>query len=246
MANHPFIRAFARRWRLFLVVVLIVLTYRLAFWRPVSMLYRTEMRFIVSTQPLDSTLVTEQEKYYLWIASEYVVASVSDYMNGNDFISLVSNELLANGYDEMDAVTTDEFVQIGYERSRLVVAVTHPDREMVPIIANATAVAMLGVDTMTLVEQGTSAPVRVPIPQLEESPAFLFPIDSDLLINDIDLRADTRRVAFNIVMSATLTALVAVFVAEARDKTIRSRRSAMGLSIPLIGEIPAHGVSQSK
>ncbi len=238
MRLNTVVNIFRRRWKLAGAVVLAVLVARFALWRPVTELYRTEMRFIVSTQPLDSTLVTEEEKYYLWIASEYVVASVSDYMNGGDFIGLVSDELLAEGYEEMDPEEADEFVSTGFERSRLVVAVTHPEEEMVDTIANATARAMLGMDRDLLAASGASVNIDLPIPQLTQSPAFLYPIDNELIVSKIDLMPQTRAEATRKVRNAFALGLVVLVVAELHDKTIRTRRSAEKLTLPILGEIP--------
>lgn len=227
-----------RRWKVAAAVIIVVLVWRFAFFRPVLTLYRTEMRFIVSTQPLDSTLFTEEEKYYLWIASEYVVASVSDYMNGGDFIGLVSDRLLADGYEDMDPEGAKEFVSTGFERSRLVVAVTHPDEEMVDVIANAAAFAMLGMDRQLLADSGESVNIDLPIPQLAQSPAYLYPIDNELIVSKIDLLPQAWAEAIRKVRGAFALGLVALVVAELRDKTIRTRRSAEKLTLPILGEIP--------
>ena len=229
----------ARRWKLFLVIALGLMAVRFVVWRPVARLFRTEMRFIVGTQPLDSTLETEEEKYYLWIASEYVVASVSDYANGGDFVQMVSDILIAQGYEDLDFDATDEYLSTGFERSRLVVAVTHPDEEMVEPIAYAAAEALLAMQTVEISEQDSSSAVQLPIPQLERSPAYLYPIDRDLIVNEIDLTGDIRRELRRIITNAIVVGLVAVVVLELIDPTIRTRASAEKLKLPIMGEIPA-------
>lgn len=233
-----FIQAIRRRWKIAAFVTLALLLLRFAFWRPVPTLYRTELSFIVSTQALDSTLATEEEKYYLWLSSEYVVASISDYLNGGDFANLVSVVLLRDGFAEMDTVTTDEFVSAGYVRSRLIVAITHPNTAMVDTIANATVEALFGINLTQFAARDQSLPIDLPVPQLERSPAFLFPIDSELTIEQINLRQDVMRAGLTRLLTALLGGLIIMFVAEYRDPTIRSLAAAEKLHIPIIGEIP--------
>lgn len=228
-----------RRWKLFLAVSVISAIALLAAYRPVTTLYRAELRFIVGTQPLDSTLLREEEKYYLWVASEYVVAGVSDYINAGDFKQLVSGRLVADGLDEFDPESVAEFISSGFERSRLIVAVTHPEEQMVERIAFASADALLSIDSVDLDEIDTARPLDIRIPQLERSPAFVYPIDNDLLIEEIDLSGEVVRSIIPRVLAALTIGLLAVLFAEFYDPTIRNRNSAETLTLPILAEIPS-------
>ena len=246
MRRYFLMQAIRRRWKPALATILLLLVVRFAFWRPVPTLYRTELSFIVSTQALDSTLVTEEEKYYLWLSSEYVVASISDYLNGGDFANLISVELLKDGFAEMDSVTTDEFVSAGYVRSRLIIAITHPEEAMVTTISDASVRALFGLNLAEFAARDQSFLLDLPVPQLERSPAYLFPIDSELFVEQINLRQNVIRDARNRVLSAILGGLVVIFLAEWRDPTIRSLHSAEKLRIPIIGEIPSKIVNDKQ
>ena len=227
-----------RRWKLFLAVSAIVAIALLAAYRPVLKLYRTELRFIVGTQPLDSTLLKEEEKYYLWVASEYVVAGVSDYINAGDFKAEVSERLLADGYTDFDAETVSEFISAGYERSRLILAITHPDEVALERIAFASADTLLSVDSVALADVEQAQPLDIQLPQLQRSPAFVYPIDNDLLVQEIDLSDDVVRAIVPRVLGAIVAGLLAVVLIEFYDPTIRTRISAETLTLPILAEIP--------
>ncbi len=227
-----------RRWKLFLALSLLVAIALLATFRPVFRLYRTEMRFSVGTQPLDSTLLKEEEKYYLWVASEYVVAGVSDFINAGDFTAQISDNLIRDGYDDLDIEAVDEYVSAGFERSRLIVAVTHPEEQMVDVIAFAVADALLSLDSVELSEVDGPAPVDIQIPQLERSPAFVYPIDSELIVTEIDLTQDVLSAVYPRLGTALVIGLLGVLGAEFFDPTIRTRGSAENLALPILAEIP--------
>ena len=57
------------------------------------------MHFLVSQEPLDSTLEIEEERYNLWVTSEYVVWGLSDWANGTKFAQEVSEQMILDGYD---------------------------------------------------------------------------------------------------------------------------------------------------
>lgn len=227
-----------RRWKLVLGLFVLSFLSVVLTYRPTPWLYRTEVRFIVGTQPLDSTLDREEEKYYNWVASEYVVAGISDYVNGGDFKALVGRQLEAEGYEDLGEDEVGEFVSAGYVRSRLVLAVTHPDETLVEPIAFAAADALMSVDDFALGSVDAAAPVDVQIPQLERSPAFVYPIDSSLVIEEIDLRDDIVRTILRRALSSLIFAAVVATLVEFYDPTIRSRDTAESLALPILAEIP--------
>ena len=232
------LQSLKRRWKLFGAIVLALVITQFITYRPVFKLFRSEMRFIVGTQPLDSTLLKEEERYYHWVASEYVVAGISDYINGGDFAQSVSDDLIVRGFSEMDPETTDEFISSGFERSRLILAITHPNEEMVETIAFSASNVLLSLDQVGLSESESAAPLDLPIPQLERSPAFVYPIDRDLIIDEIDLTEDVVADIWPKLLIAVVAGFAAVALAEFFDPTIRSRNSAESLAVPILAEIP--------
>lgn len=229
---------FRRHWKLFLAVTLGTAILLFATFRPILSLYRAEMRFIVGTRPLDSTLLSEEEKYYNWVASEYVGASLSDYINGTDFKAIVSESLVRDGYADLDLEAVREYLSAGFARSRLVVAVTNPDEAMVEKIAFSAATALLTVSSVELSEADAALSIDVNIPQLERSPAFAYPIDNELIVTKLDTSSDlVKAIALRIVAAIVIGGLTVILV-EFYDPTIRTRNSAEILTIPILAEIP--------
>ncbi|MGB1251560.1 MAG: hypothetical protein ACPG8W_13165, partial [Candidatus Promineifilaceae bacterium] len=155
-----------RRQRLFIYCFLGLLVFGMTGFRPVPKLYRGEVRFIVGQDPLDSTTELEEERFYNWTTSEYIVAGISDWVNGTQFAEQVSDKLQAQGHD-LDPFDVSEYVQAAYARSRLIVGVTHPEEDMVETIAFAAAETLL-------------APEEFGIPQFGTAAAAIFPIDKQI------------------------------------------------------------------
>ena len=238
MSLQWFIQALRRRWKLFLAIVVGMLVLLFATFRPYLRLYRAEMRFIVGTRPLDSTLESEEEGYWNWLASEYVVVAVNQYINGNSFKSEVSRRMIADGYSEMDPEAIDEFLSAGSVNSRLIVAVVHPEEAMVERLAFTAASTLLALESVELSQVNEPAPVDLQLPQLERSPAFVYPLDGELLVQELDLSSDLLGQIVPRVLTAVVVGLLVVLVLEFFDPTIRTRVSAETLSFPILAEIP--------
>ncbi len=230
---------FRRRGKILLVTFLLIIAIRLLQWQPTPYLYRAEMRFIVGTEPVDILNVTEEEKYYQWVASEYVVAGISDYANGGDFAQLVSEQMQARGYSEFDVETTSEHISSGFERSRLIIAVVNADESLIKPLADSAATVLLGMPTESLTAERGAFPIDLAIPQLETAPAYIYPYDRDLLITELNSAADLRTELFQILLTAMIGAAIVGFAADYFDPTIYSGRvAATNLALPLLGEIP--------
>ncbi len=227
-----------RRWKLLAAVFCLVMLVQLITFRPTLREYRAEMRFIVGTQPLDSTQFAEEERYYNWVASEYVVAGISDYINGGDFAQQVADDL-GHDHDEIDVEVINEVVSAGFERSRLIVAINSADRDLVEPISFAVANALLVTDAQTYSQIESASPLNLPIPQLVRAPAFVYPIDRDLLIERVDQTGEVAAQLAQRVLIALLVGLAIAAVVDFYDPTIRTRQSLEPLSLPIIGEIPA-------
>ena len=213
-----------RRFRLFIILFLLVCLVGLVVFRPKPTLYRGEVRFIIGQNPLESTTELEQERFYNWTTSEYIVAGVSDWANGTQFADALSRNLQAQGYD-LQPLDVIEFVDAGYARSRLIIAVQHEDERMVETIAFAASEVLL--------TQGD-----FDIPQVGNASAEIFPIDNQIEIQEADNSADFVTRAIMILAVAFLAGLFATIFSELLDPTIRTRAAAESLDLPILGEIP--------
>ena len=184
------------------------------------------MRFIVGQPPLDSTLADEQERYYTWVTSEYVVFSLSDWINGTAFFEMLIEDLQTQNlefeYKELKAK-----VGATSYRSILLMEVRGTDREEIITIAEAAS------DIVTTLPD-------VDIPQLRLAPPILFPIDSvPSIVEPPTSIVAQLRFPLSITL-AFLFAILSALFAERNDKTIRSRDAASNLRLPILGEIPSN------
>lgn len=215
-----------RRWRMMLLMSLVTLPIAIIAMRPAQGDYFVQMRFIVGQPPLESTLDDEQERYYTWVTSEYVVFSISDWVNGTNFTEMLQDGLIAAGHSAEFEDVAEMAGSTSY-RSILLIEMTHADRDVLQDAAEAATNII------------TTLP-DVAIPQLELAPPVLFPVDSIPAIESPETTIiEQLRIPLSIVLALTL-ALTSAFLAERADQTIRSRDGTDALSLPLLGEIPAN------
>lgn len=222
-------QGFWRHWRLFIIVFVVLTVSGLINYRPNLIVYRSEVRFLIAQSPLETTAEKEEERYYNWVASEYIVYGVKDYVEGTRFAEQVSLELADMGYDDLDTKRVDDIVSSAAIRSRLIVAVADTDEQ---VVRDVSAVVLNLLSNPAVVEQ-------LEIPQLESAAAQISPIDTDLYFQKLDLRRDAIMGIFPRVLTALAVALIAVTIVELLDPTIRTRRGIDIIGIPVIAEIPS-------
>lgn len=222
------IDALKRRRRLIAIVSLICLAGLLATYTPAEQVQRIEMHFIVGQEPLvDSTLITEEERYFRWVASEYIVYGVHDWASATLFAEEVSERMIAAGYDDYNVEEVDSNMYASVQRSRLLLGVVAGDEETVKDFAE--------IATSVLLEQAGAG-----IPQLQNEPAAIFPIDplADPLVTQISQTiSDQTALPIRLVIGM-LSGFIVAAVVELFDPTIRYRDAAKRLNLPLLGEIP--------
>ncbi|MGB1253504.1 MAG: hypothetical protein ACPG8W_23030 [Candidatus Promineifilaceae bacterium] len=215
-----------RRWRLMLLSGFITALVTLFALRPSEVIHKVEMRFIVGQPPLASASDDERERYYTWVTSEYIVFSISDWVNGTAFYDLILQEVTADGFST-DITELDKIIGATSYRSILLVVVQHTDPELLVATAEATTKIVTNFH-------------NVDIPQIRLAPPTLFPIDNiPVVVSPRTTISEQLRIPLSIVLAFVLAGVAAI-VAERIDKTIRSRDVADTLRIPLLGEIPAH------
>ncbi len=220
--------AFLRHWRLFGIIFVILTVGLLVNYRPNLIVYRSEVRFLIAQSPLATTAEKEEERYYNWVASEYIVYGVKDYVEGTRFAEQVSAVLTDMGYDELDTQRVDDIISSGAVRSRLIVAVADTDEA---VVRDVSAVVRDLLSNPAVVEQ-------LEIPQLELAAAQISPIDTELFFQTLDLRRDAIMGVFPRILAALVIALLVVAIVELLDPTIYTRRGIDLLGIPVIAEIP--------
>ena len=88
-----------RRWPLVLIPAIIVLAIGLLTYQPPVPTYTTGVRFIVGQAPAPATDLEDEERYYNWLTSEYIVNGLTDWVRGGEFATAVSQYLAGQGHD---------------------------------------------------------------------------------------------------------------------------------------------------
>ncbi|MEZ4590346.1 MAG: hypothetical protein R3D55_04290 [Chloroflexota bacterium] len=222
MELRAFLAIFRRRWLLVLIPPLVVALFSaVTYTPPPAPGFNVGVNFLVAQSPSPGADLADQERYYNWLSSEYIVNGLTDWAVSNSFKTAVSTQLAAEGLD----VPPGSFsVSADNVRSKLQLFVQHGDAETLAQIMNAaitvlreqnaTALPQLGGETavLTLLDE----PIVTPLPRSLGS------------LLDIPLR-----LAIGLAAGLGLALLV-----EYVDPTIRSREEAETIGFVILGEIP--------
>jgi hypothetical protein len=188
---------------------------------PVS--YSVVMRFTASQPPPPQGATFEEQSYIPWLASEYAVINLAAWARTESFGDEVAVRLKANNVPVEAAALRGAFAADSV-RSILTLYVAWPDgAQIVPIAEAASAVlrerggayfpqfGAAGV-SITALDGVSAAPVGVPI--------------------------TTRLAPLLRILIGLAAGLGLAFLAEYLDPTLRTRREAEALGLPVIAEIP--------
>ena len=200
------------------VVVLII---GIVTYQPPPVLYNVGVSYSVSEAPSPAADTEDEERYYTWLGSEYVVNGLADWISGNRFKTAVSAQLAQDGIEVPPGAIG---VVADNVRSKLLVSITYHDPEVLAAIIAAT--------TTVLTEQNADA-----LPQLRGETAVLVPID-DPIINQIPngIRSQLDlplRIIVGLIVGIALGLVIEYF-----DPTLRERGELEALGLPILGEIP--------
>lgn len=222
MELRAFYSIFRRRWLLALIPPLVVALFSVATYQsPPAPGFNVGVNFIVGQPPTPGAELADQDRYYNWLGSEYIVNGLTDWAVSSNFKTAVSNQLA----QENMAVAPGSFsVSADNVRSKLQLFIQHGDAETLGHIIdaaitvlseqNADALPQLGGETAVLVL--LDEPVVTPLPRSLSS------------LLDIPLR-----IAIGLAAGLGLALLV-----EYLDPTIRNRAEAEAMGFAILGEIP--------
>jgi capsular polysaccharide biosynthesis protein len=163
----------------------------------------------------------DEERYYNWLASEYIVNGLTDWVTSTSFKAAVSADLAARDI----AVPPGAFGVVGDNvRSKLLLSVSHGDAAVLAEIMDAAI--------RVLQEQNSAA-----LPQLGGETAVLVQLDEPV-VTPLPVSL-TARLALPLQLAVGLAAgLGLALLAEYLDPTLRSRDEVEALGLGLLGEIP--------
>ena len=158
-----------RRWWLVVAPVVVVALYVAATYAPPGLVYQVVMRFAAGTKP--AGLSGDYDRYYPWLASEYIANGLADVAETGAFAQAVAARLVEAGYQItpgsiQPAIVTDN------AQSILVVYLTWPNAEQIVAVAKAITAELTGNGTAYFPQlegiepavRQLDAPTPVPLP----------------------------------------------------------------------------------
>jgi capsular polysaccharide biosynthesis protein len=216
-------QVFRRRWLLIFIPSLVVLGIGLATYQSPPPVYNVGARFLVAQPPGAGALTDDEQRYFNWLSSEYIVNGLTDWVRGGKFAEAVSAALAEEGLD-----VPPHAIQGGLAadnaRSMLLLSMTYGDGE--------TLAAMMATAVTLITEENAAA-----LPQLGGETAVIIPLDP-IHVNQIPAGIRSQldlplRLAIALAAGIGLALLV-----EYLDPTLRDRREVEALDLPILGEIP--------
>lgn len=228
MELRQIVKVLLRRWLLVGLPAVIALGFALVglLEKPVAGGFAASMRFTAATSP-DSyeALGYEDGAYYPWLASEYVVNGLVDWVRTSTFTEAVSARLASEDL-AISPLQLRSIITADNARSVIDVGVSWPDEAQLGQIASAVA-AVLTEDAAGAFPQFGEAGVEV---VLLDAPT-LSPVPP----------AITSRLEPVIRFAIGLAAGVALaFLAEYIDPSLHERQQVEALGYSVIAEIPSH------
>lgn len=212
-----------RRWLLVVIPAATVLVIGLATYQPPPTAYNVGVRFLVGQPPAAGAAESDEQRYYNWLTSEYIVNALTDWVQGNEFGQAVSEELANRGLDVPPGAVQGGLAADN-ARSIFTLSLIHNDPELLAAI----------MDAATIVLQERNHEV---LPQLGEQPAIIIPLD-EAIVNPLPAGIRSQLdLPLRLGLALAVGAALAITV-EYVDPTIRQRRELEALGYSVLAEIP--------
>ncbi len=212
-----------RRWLLMLLPAVVVLVLGLLTYRPSPPIFNTGVRFIVGQPPAEATDSLDEQRYYNWLTSEYIVNGLTDWVRGGEFAQLVSDYLATQALG-VPPEAIQGAISADNARSMLTLSMTNGDPTLLGHMMDGVIVVLMEQNAAAMPQLGG---ISAEIVQLDQP--VVNPIPSGFR-SQLDL---PFRIALALAVGLGLALLV-----EYLDPTIRDRDEASQLDLPLLGEIP--------
>ncbi|MGQ9814848.1 MAG: YveK family protein [Candidatus Roseilinea sp.] len=218
-------RVFLRWWWLGLLPVVVVAAVTAITYRPPAVSYRVTMRFstgLLLDRPSD---VYTYDRYYEWLASEYLTNGLKDVVRTGVFAEAVSARMMAAG-QPIPASQIQGAIASDHAQSIFVVYVTWPDAAQAVELARAIAAEL----------SENSAAYWPQLAEIAGSPVRLLdrPAPAPVAASLRDQLDPIVRLAVALASGVALT-----FVAHFFDPTVRDPRDLERAGLRVIGCIPS-------
>jgi capsular polysaccharide biosynthesis protein len=214
-----------RRWPLALIPFVVVLVLGLVTYQAPTTSYNVGINYSAGLPPVENGAEYEDDRYYPWLTSEYIVGGLKDWVRSTHFASAVSEELAKQGLN-VPAGAIRGSIWSDNVRSVMQLSMTYGDQEQLK--------AMIRAATVVLQTRNVEA-----FPFLGEN-AVVVPLDEPV-VNAIGpgLRASLDlplRLAL-----AVAAGLGLAFLVDYLDPTVRSRQELEAMGLDVLVEIPKGG-----
>lgn len=212
-----------RRWVLALIPAVVVLALGVATWRPAPPAYNAGVRFVVGQPPGAAAAEFDEQRYYNWLTSEYIVNGLTDWVRGGKFAEMVSKRLATQGID-VPAGAIQGGLAVDNARSMLTISLTAGDATQLE--------QMLGGVIAVLTEDNAGA-----LPQLGGENALLTQLDEPV-VNPISAGIRSQLDLPLRVALALAAGLGLALLAHYLDPTVRDREEVARAGLSILAEIP--------
>ena len=226
MELRQYARIVLMRWWLPVALILVVLLVSLPGQlspKPIS--YQASMRFAVGVapEPRDGTYYT-YDRYYTWLASEYLVDDLAEIIKSSTFAGAVSEELASAGV-QVPAGAIGASTQAGKLHRILNVSISWGDEAELRAIASATVKVLKERNAEFMAQLGTENAEATLI-----DPPVVFPIGQSLAARlDLPIRA----------FLALVVGIALAFLLHYLDDSVRSRQELESMGLQVLGELPS-------
>jgi capsular polysaccharide biosynthesis protein len=212
-----------RRWLLIVIPVAVVLLFTIATYQAPPPFYNVGMHYLVSQEPASAVANADEQRYYNWLTSEYIVNGLTDWVKGSEFATTVSAELAQQGW-EIPAGVIQGSLAADNVRSKLEISLNNPDPKALE--------AMMAAVTVVVQEQNADA-----LPQLGGETAVVVPL-SEPVINQISPGIRSQLDLPVRILVALIAGVGLALLVEYLDPTIRESHELKAIGLEILGEIP--------
>ena len=226
MELWQYARIVVRRWWLPVALILVVLLASLpGQLSPKPTTYHASMRFAVGVapEPRDGPYYT-YDRYYTWLASEYLIDDLAEIIKSSTFANAVSEELASAGI-QVPAGAIGASTQAGKLHRILSVNIAWSSEADLRAIANATAKVLKERNAEFMAQLGTENAEATLI-----DPPVVFPVDPSLADRlDLPIRLSL----------ALVVGIALAFPLDYLDDSVRSKQELESIGLRVLGEVPS-------
>jgi capsular polysaccharide biosynthesis protein len=217
-------RLLRRRWLLALIPAIVVLALGLLTYQAPPAFYNAGVRFLVSQPPAEEAATSDEQGYYTWLESEYIVNGIADWVRGNQFGVAVSEELARRGVTAAPGEVSGNLF-VDNARSMLTLSLSHGDPDVLAAMMDAAIAVMQAQNGEAIPQLGGQAAV---VEQLDEP-----------VVNQVPPGLRSRLDLVLRLGLAIAAGLALAFFVDYVDPTLRAREDVEALGLSVLGEIPS-------